>query len=105
MSLGGRHLNFFSGGSNRWTGDYSRTVSDCFAPGTLSQDIAVRREGVFVLRYRVFDIYSAVSGGDNSPIFAELYGGPFKVYSTRDFPGLDPSTDLTKVKLRLQSKS
>jgi len=59
-------------------------------------DIAVRREGVFVLRYRVFDIYSGASGAERSPIFAELYGGSFKVYSTRDFPGLDPSTDLTK---------
>jgi hypothetical protein len=81
---------------NRWTGGSSRTVSDYFASGNLSQDIAVRREGVFVLRYRVFDIYSA-TGGQESPIFSELYGGPFKVYSTRDFPGLDPSTDLTKV--------
>jgi hypothetical protein len=69
----------------------------------LSQDIAVRGEGIFILRYRVFDIYSGASGAENSPIVAELYGGPFKVYSTRDFPGLDPSTDLTKVKLRLKS--
>jgi len=59
-------------------------------------DIAVRREGVFILRYRVFDIYSGTTGGEQSPIFAELYGGSFKVYSTRDFPGLEPSTDLTK---------
>ena len=62
------------------------------------QDIAVQREGIFILRYRAFDIYSGVTGGDDqSPISAELYGGPFKVYSTRDFPGLHPSTDLTKV--------
>jgi len=56
----------------------------------------VRREGVFVLRYRMFDLFSAAAG-ERASTLAELYGGPFKVYSTRDFPGLEPSTDLTKV--------
>ncbi|KAG6861915.1 hypothetical protein C0995_009865 [Termitomyces sp. Mi166 len=27
----------------------------------------------------------------------EVYGGPFKVYATKDFPGLAPSTELSKV--------
>lgn len=57
----------------------------------------MRREGVFILRYRVFDIYSVVPGHEHTPMLAELYGGPFKVYSTREFPGLEPSTQLTKV--------
>ena len=30
-------------------------------------------------------------------MLAELYGGSFKVYSTREFPGLEPSTELTRV--------
>ncbi|PPQ93803.1 hypothetical protein CVT25_013512 [Psilocybe cyanescens] len=59
-------------------------------------DLAVRREGVFILRYRAFDIFSGINGSPHSPVLAELYGGPFKVYSTREFPGLEPSTDLTK---------
>ncbi|KAF9526592.1 velvet factor [Crepidotus variabilis] len=59
-------------------------------------DIAVRREGVFILRYRAFDIFSGVESSQHAPILAELYGGPFKVYSTREFPGLEPSTELTK---------
>ncbi|KAF8897066.1 velvet factor-domain-containing protein [Gymnopilus junonius] len=59
-------------------------------------DIAVQREGVFILRYRVFDLYSGVPGNPHAPVLAELYGGPFKVYSTREFPGLEPSTELTK---------
>lgn len=72
----------------------------CF--GTLTnalslQDLAVRREGVFILRYRSFDIFSAVPGNPHAPVLAELYGGPFKVFSTREFPGLEPSTDLTRV--------
>jgi hypothetical protein len=57
----------------------------------------VRREGIFILRYRAFDIFSAIPGIPHAPVLAELYGGPFKVFSTRDFPGLEPSTDLTKV--------
>ncbi|KAH9485023.1 putative velvet family sexual development regulator [Psilocybe cubensis] len=59
-------------------------------------DLAVRREGVFILRYRAFDIFSGINGSPPSPVLAELYGGPFKVYSTREFPGLEPSTELTK---------
>ncbi|KAF5322931.1 hypothetical protein D9619_001929 [Psilocybe cf. subviscida] len=61
-----------------------------------SADLAVRREGTFILRYRAFDIYSGVPGMRHTPLLAELYGGPFKVYSTREFPGLEPSTDLTR---------
>ncbi|KAF8345946.1 velvet factor-domain-containing protein [Amanita rubescens] len=59
-------------------------------------DLAVQREGTFILRYRVFDIWSAVAGPDQHPILAECYGGTFRVYSTRDFPGLQASTELTK---------
>jgi hypothetical protein len=32
---------------------------------------------------------------------AEVFGGPFRVYSTREFPGLEPSTDLTRVSIVL----
>lgn len=59
-------------------------------------DLAVRREGVFLLRYRVFDIFSSVPGNPHAPVLAGLYGSPFKVFSTGEFPGLKPSTDLTK---------
>lgn len=31
-------------------------------------------------------------------MWAECYGGPFRVYSTKEFPGLRASTDLTKVR-------
>lgn len=62
-------------------------------------DLAVKAEGHFILRYRVFDLYSkARSGPSDSKIGmqAECYGGPFRVYSTKEFPGLNASTELTK---------
>jgi len=56
-------------------------------------DLAVQREGTFIFRYRIFDIFSSIT---NRPILAEVFGGAFKVYSTREFPGLSPSTEFTK---------
>ncbi|KAI0942907.1 hypothetical protein AcV7_002194 [Taiwanofungus camphoratus] len=59
-------------------------------------DLAVKTEGTFLLRYRVFNIFSKAYGDKEIPIMAECYGGPFKIYSTKEFPGLRASTDLTK---------
>ncbi|KAG8216005.1 velvet factor-domain-containing protein [Butyriboletus roseoflavus] len=60
-------------------------------------DLAVKVEGQFFLRYRCFDIFSRTSGHDDLPIQAECFGGSFRIYSTKEFPGLQPSTELTKV--------
>ncbi|KAG9029377.1 hypothetical protein FRB95_005384 [Tulasnella sp. JGI-2019a] len=59
-------------------------------------DLSVRLEGRFALRYRFLNLVSRVDGSEGIPIAAELYGGPFTVYSTKEFPGLQPSTSLTK---------
>ncbi|EMD37614.1 hypothetical protein CERSUDRAFT_114267 [Gelatoporia subvermispora B] len=59
-------------------------------------DVSVRIEGIFVLRYRVFHVFSQAEGSGPRPVLAECFGEPFKVYSTKDFPGLHASTDLTK---------
>ncbi|TFK82175.1 hypothetical protein K466DRAFT_311269 [Polyporus arcularius HHB13444] len=63
-------------------------------------DLAVREEGTFLLRYRVFDVFSKSTddGGlsHRIPVLASCFGGVFKVWSTRDFPGLSGSTPLTK---------
>jgi len=59
-------------------------------------DLAGRQEGTFVLRYRVFHIFSQATGPRPMPVIAECFGGPFRIYSTKDFPGLRASTDLTK---------
>jgi len=59
-------------------------------------DLAVKIEGTFILRYRVFDIFSKGFPSSELAVQAECYGGPFRVYSTKEFPGLHASTDLTK---------
>ncbi|KAH9914102.1 velvet factor-domain-containing protein [Fomitopsis serialis] len=58
-------------------------------------DLAVKTEGTFILRYRVFNIFSRASAVD-IPILAQCFGGPFKIYPSKEFPGLRASTDLTK---------
>ncbi|KAG6849625.1 hypothetical protein H0H93_006834 [Arthromyces matolae] len=60
-------------------------------------DLAVKVEGSFILRYRFFDIFSKPSNQENLAVQAECYGGRFRIYSTKEFPGLQASTDLTKV--------
>jgi hypothetical protein len=55
----------------------------------------VQLEGWFLLRYRVFDLFSVSNG--SQPVFAECWGRPFRIYATKQFPGLEPSTELTKV--------
>jgi len=69
-----------------------------FADQFILQDLAVKIEGTFILRYRVFDIFSRPYNHTNDlAITAECYGGMFRVYSTKEFPGLQASTELTKV--------
>ncbi|GAW10379.1 developmental regulator [Lentinula edodes] len=60
-------------------------------------DLAVKNEGTFLLRYRMFDLFSKAEGHEDRVIQAECYGGPFRVYSTKEFPGLRASTELTKL--------
>lgn len=59
-------------------------------------DLAVKVEGDFLLRYRTFDLFSRTPGLIDVPVQAECYGGPFHIYSTKEFPGLQPSTELSK---------
>lgn len=59
----------------------------------------MKDEGLFFLRYRVFNALFQVAGPTPIPVLAECIGGPFRVYSTKNFPGLRASTDLTKVRL------
>ncbi|EMD33565.1 hypothetical protein CERSUDRAFT_98131 [Gelatoporia subvermispora B] len=66
-------------------------------------DVAVRREGTFFMRYRVFYMFSQAVGSRQNPVIAECFGQPFKIYSTKDFPGLLASTDLTKARTNVRS--
>jgi hypothetical protein len=61
------------------------------------QDLAVKIEGDFFLRYRTFDLFSRTASLVDVPVQAECYGGSFHIYSTKEFPGLQPSTELSKV--------
>ncbi|KAH9829985.1 velvet factor [Rhodofomes roseus] len=60
-------------------------------------DLAIEAEGLFFLRYRAFNILNVAAGAAPIPVLAECYGSAFRVYNTKDFPGLRASTDLTKV--------
>lgn len=73
--------------------DYSFAESSPTDP----QDLAVKKEGRFVLRYRAFNIQSKTRDDGVVSILAECFGGPFEVYSTKSFPGLQASTELTRV--------
>ncbi|KAF9463249.1 velvet factor-domain-containing protein [Collybia nuda] len=59
-------------------------------------DLAVKVEGTFILRYRFFDILAKPYNYTQVAVQAECFGGPFRVYSTKEFPGLQASTELTK---------
>ncbi|KIK60494.1 hypothetical protein GYMLUDRAFT_43814 [Collybiopsis luxurians FD-317 M1] len=59
-------------------------------------DLAVRKTGLFRLRYRCFDLFSKFFGSSDTIIQAEYYGGMFRIFSTKTFPGLQESTTLTK---------
>lgn len=59
-------------------------------------DLAVKIEGTFILRYRTFDIFSKPQNLPDLAIQSQCYGDVFRVYSTKEFPGLQASTELTK---------
>jgi hypothetical protein len=60
-------------------------------------DLSSSAEGAFALRYRAFNVLAPAPGG---AVAAACAGAPFTVYSTRTFPGLGQSTELTKVRAR-----
>ncbi|CAN8099260.1 unnamed protein product [Discula destructiva] len=67
------------------------------------QDLSVRTEGAFRLRFSFVDVKpkadqkgdAAVKTG-KSPILASVFSDVFQVYSAKKFPGVCDSTDLSK---------
>ncbi len=59
-------------------------------------DLSVKLEGLFRPRYRFFDLFSRCDWSEDVPVLAECWGGVFAVYSTKEFPGLKASSELTK---------
>ncbi|KAH9829984.1 velvet factor-domain-containing protein [Rhodofomes roseus] len=72
--------------------EYQRVMQLLF----IFPDLAVKEDGDYFLRYRAFNTLYNVAGSTPIQILAECVGGPFRVYSTKDFPGLRASTELTK---------
>ncbi|KAK6907191.1 hypothetical protein L486_04097 [Kwoniella mangroviensis CBS 10435] len=64
-------------------------------------DLGIRTEGTFTLRMMMTDIASMMDPevvlGAKAPVLAETFSEPFKVYSAKRFPGVIPTTNLTKV--------
>ncbi|WVQ78744.1 hypothetical protein IAT38_000831 [Cryptococcus sp. DSM 104549] len=64
-------------------------------------DMGVRTEGRFKLRMRVMDlgVFSrpGLVSGDSAPILAQTWSTPVDVFSAKRFPGVIPTTPLTRV--------
>ncbi|WVF67116.1 hypothetical protein IAT40_001861 [Kwoniella sp. CBS 6097] len=64
-------------------------------------DLGIRTEGTFVLHMVMMDLVSMmtanVSIGASAPILAQCYSDPFTVFSAKRFPGVIPTTNMTKV--------
>ncbi|KAK8861470.1 hypothetical protein IAR55_002290 [Kwoniella newhampshirensis] len=64
-------------------------------------DLGIRTEGTFTLRMAMTDLVSLMKPdvwvGDKAPVLAETFSDPFTVYSAKRFPGVIPTTPLTKV--------
>lgn len=64
-------------------------------------DLAVKTEGYFILQYRFFDLFSRPLGlTEHQPIQADCTGQFFRIYSSKEVPPLQRSTELTKHLLR-----
>ncbi|WWC60167.1 uncharacterized protein I303_102732 [Kwoniella dejecticola CBS 10117] len=64
-------------------------------------DLGIRTEGTFTLRMMMTDITSLMNPevllGAKAPVLAETFSEPFTVFSAKRFPGVIPTTNLTKV--------
>ncbi|KAH9931918.1 velvet factor [Fomitopsis serialis] len=60
-------------------------------------DLAVNVTGKFLTRYRVVSTLHATFEHSRRAVLAECWGGPVVIYPANMFPGLQESTDLTKV--------
>ncbi|WWC87753.1 uncharacterized protein L201_002645 [Kwoniella dendrophila CBS 6074] len=108
--------NYFSGtSSSQPAAQYSRVLvgkvtaichklqDDEDKPGLyfFAADLGIRTEGTFTLRMMMTDIASMmkpeVTLGAKAPVLAEAFSEPFTVYSAKRFPGVIPTTNLTKV--------
>ncbi|KAI9632530.1 velvet factor [Dioszegia hungarica] len=66
-----------------------------------THDLAVRTEGTFRLKFSLSDLSSLLGGqmqpGDGSAVLAQAISDPFSVHSAKKFPGVIPTTELTRL--------
>lgn len=62
-------------------------------------DLSVRTAGIYRLQFRLMDWVAAIDSEAPQPILAEAWSEPFRVYSSKDFPGMRDSSLLT-IRLR-----
>ncbi len=64
------------------------------------QDLSIRSEGTFRLKFHFLDLSSRDGAGPisnkSAPIIASCFSEPFQVYSAKKFPGVIDSTPLSK---------
>lgn len=58
-------------------------------------DLSVRTAGTYRLKFRLMDWGMAFETGKAQPILAETLSEPFRVFSSKDFPGMKESSVLT----------
>ncbi|RSH94579.1 hypothetical protein EHS25_004383 [Saitozyma podzolica] len=66
-----------------------------------AHDLGVRTEGTFRLKFSLANLSSLMPGpaypGQSTPVLAEIYSEAFTVFSAKRFPGVIPTTELTRV--------
>ena len=59
-------------------------------------DLSCRQNGTYCLKFAYMRVDAMDAPGEKLSILAEVTSDPFEVYSAKDFPGMRPSTSLTK---------
>lgn len=59
-------------------------------------DLSVRTAGVYRLKFRLMDWGSVMDTGTSQPVLAEVWSDPFRVCSSKDFPGMRRSSHLAE---------
>ena len=59
-------------------------------------DLSCRQNGTYRLKFAYMRVDAMNAPGEKLAILAEATSDPFEVYSAKDFPGMRPSTNLTK---------
>jgi hypothetical protein len=73
----------------------TETTSSIPATFFVFADLSVRTAGVYRLKFRLMDWGMAFETGKAQPILAETLSEPFRVFSSKDFPGMRESSALT----------